>query len=190
MIIKILKFSILFILFLNITYSFADFPNAQSKEKESVASQSSSSVLVPTLVINIEFLGGITIEGSKEKDAVLLKKFSKIFRDQLKQQTVFEVIDNEESIAQMMTIAQIKSLHNCKGCELELANKMGAKQVVVPWIVRMSERVQTLMLEIRDVETESVIFKKPYVFRGSSEKAWMQTIMFAVYDLKREMKEN
>jgi len=36
---------------------------------------------------------------------------------------------------------------------LVVAKDLGAKQVVVPWIFRISKLVQTMYIEIRDVET-------------------------------------
>ncbi|MCF6191301.1 MAG: DUF3280 domain-containing protein [Cocleimonas sp.] len=140
-------------------------------------------------MLDIDLVDNTNDESQKENNALLLEKFSKIFREQLKQEAVFKVVDDEKSMALMKKIARKQSLHRCSGCELALGEKVGAKQVLVPWIVRISARIQTLMIEIRDVETSTVLFKKPYVFKGSTEKAWMHTILFAIQDLKREMKE-
>ena len=145
--------------------------------------------LIETLVLDIDLVDKTNDASQKENNALLLEKFSNIFREQLKQEAVFKVVDDEKSMALMKKTARRQSLHRCGGCELALGEKVGAKQVIVPWVVRISARVQTLMIEIRDVETSTVIFKKPYVFKGSTEKGWMHTILFAIQDLKREMKE-
>ena len=173
-------------LLLSAQLSFGDEPNPSPYFENN---KLTSTNLIETFVLDIDLVDNTNDDSQKENNALLLEKFSRIFREQLKQEAVFKVVDDDKSMALMKKIAQKQSLHRCSGCELALAEKVGAKQVLVPWVVRISARVQTLMLEIREVETSAVIFKKPYVFKGSTEKAWMHTILFAIQDLKREMKE-
>ncbi len=141
--------------------------------------------LIPVIVLDLEMLGDTSVEHLKQNDEILMNKFSKLFREQLKQQAVFDVINDKQSMALIEQKAQQQFLHRCNGCELDLAKLLGAKQVIVPWIFRMSILIQTLVIEIRDVETGRLILKSPYNFRGNTDKAWKKTILYAISELKK-----
>ena len=141
--------------------------------------------LTPAIVLDFELLGDTSISSLKTRDAQLLTTFSKQFRQLLKQQKVFNVIDDKQSLALLAREAERQFLHRCNGCELDLARKLGAKIVVVPWVYRISAMVQVMNIEIRDVETGRLIMKRPYDFRGNNEKAWDRTMRYAFKDIKR-----
>lgn len=146
--------------------------------------------LIPVIVLDLEMLGNTDDESQKENDAALLGKFSKVFREQIKSQTIFDVIDDEESLALMTHAAESQYLHRCNGCELDIGRKVGAELVVAPWVFRSSVTIQTFFIELREVETGNLVFKTPYTFYGNTEKAWTKIVLFAIQDLKREMKDN
>ena len=146
--------------------------------------------LTPVIVLDFEMLGDTSVEYLKQNDAVLMKKFSKVFREQLKQQAVFDVINDKESMAVIEQKGQQQFLHRCNGCELDLARELGARQVVVPWIFRTSILIQSLIIEIRDVETGQLILKRPSNFRGNTDKAWEKTLLYAINDLKGILRRN
>jgi Tol biopolymer transport system component len=146
--------------------------------------------LTPVIVLDFEMLGDTEVEHLKQNDAVLMKKFSKVFREQLKQQTVFDVIDDKKSMTLIEQQGKQQFLHRCNGCELDLGKQLGAKQIVVPWIFRTSILIQTLIIEIRDVETGRLILKSPYNFRGNTDKAWEKTILYAISDLKKTLRKD
>ena len=140
--------------------------------------------LTPAIVLDFELLGDTSISSLKKLDSQLLTTFSKQFRQLLKQQKVFNVIDDKQSLALLAREAERQFLHRCNGCELDLARKLGAKIVVVPWVYRISAMVQVMNIEIRDVETGRLIMKRPYDFRGNNEKAWDRTMRYAFKDIK------
>jgi len=146
--------------------------------------------LTPVIVLDFEMLGDTSVEHLKHNDAVLMKKFSKVFREQLKQQTVFDVIDDKESMTLIEQKGKQQFLHRCNGCELDLGKQLGAEQIIVPWVFRTSILIQTLIIEIRDVETGRLILKSPYNFRGNTDKAWEKTILYAINDLKKTLRKD
>lgn len=141
--------------------------------------------LTPAVVLDFEILGDTSIESLKLEDQMLIERFSEVFRERLKQQSVFNVIDDKQSLALLEKESQRRFLHRCNGCELDLARQLGAKIVIVPWVFRMSVLVQTMHIEIRDVETGGLIMKKPYNFRGNSDSAWEHAMRYAFKDLKQ-----
>lgn len=159
-----------------------------TKEKNTDDKKNNSSNLTPVIVLDFDMLGDTSVEHLKENDAHLMQKFSQVFRQQLKQQAVFDVIDDRNSMAIIEQEGQKQFLNRCNGCELDLGKQLGAKQIIVPWIFRMSILIQTLVIEIRDVETGKLVLKAPYNFRGNTDKAWEKTILYAIRDLKKTLR--
>jgi hypothetical protein len=86
-----------------------------------------SKALIPVIVLDFELLGDTSIESLKAQDALLIEKFSKQLRQQLKQQTAFKVIDDVRSLAIIEKEARRQYLHRCNGCELVLARQLAAE---------------------------------------------------------------
>jgi|GEM_PF-6807983 len=134
------------------------------------------SVVSPAVSLDIELLGDTSVESMRKQDAFLLAKFSDEFRSRLEQQKIFTIIDDKQSLAVLNEAAQHQFLHRCNGCELAIAKKLGAKKVIVPWIFRMSKLVQTMFVELRDVETGTLVMRKKLNFRGNTDDAWDHVI--------------
>lgn len=137
-----------------------------------LAGELQSKELVPVIVLDIDLLGDTTVKSMQAGDTTLTAKFSNEFRRQLKEQKIVDVIDDEKSLAVINAEAKKQYLQRCNGCELHLAKQLGAKQVIVPWVFRMSKLIQTMYVEIRDVETAKLLLHKGLNVRGTTDKGW------------------
>lgn len=90
----------------------------------------------------------------------------------MKEQKIVDVIDEQHSLAVINEQAKKQDLQRCNGCELVLGKQLGAKQVFVPWVYRKSKLIQTMLVEIRDIETGELLFHKGFNFRGNTDKGW------------------
>jgi len=72
-------------------------------------------------------------------------------------------------------------LHDCNGCDLEVGRQLGADQVLVAWVNRVSGLILTFNYEIHDVATAQIAARKSFDFRGDNDTAWTHAI---VRDLK------
>lgn len=63
-------------------------------------------------------------------------------------------------------------LRSCNGCELDIARKAGADQVMIAWIWKVSSLVLTLHIEIKDVGSGRSLYRRVFDFRGDNETAW------------------
>ncbi len=84
-------------------------------------------------------------------------------------------------------IAQVNSgtfLRACNGCEIDIAQRAGADQVLVGWIWKVSTLVGTLHIEIKDVATGRTVYARVFDFRGDNEKAWQRAAAYMVGTLK------
>ena len=140
--------------------------------------------LIPVISLDIELLGDTTVESMKKQDEFLLNKYSTELRLRLTEKRVFTIIDDKESLTVINKAAENQFLHRCNGCELSLAKQLGAKQVVVPWVFRMSKLVQTMFVELRDVETGVLLMRQSLDFRGNTEDGWDHVTNRMVEEIK------
>ncbi len=76
------------------------------------------------------------------------------------------------------------ALHQCNGCELDIARKVGADRVMVGWIYKMSLLVMALHVEIKDVETGTTVYRRVLDFRGDNEASWNRAATYMVRTLQ------
>ena len=106
-------------------------------------------------------------------------------RQQLQQSGLYTVIDAAPALP---LIAQLKSqqsyLHDCNGCDLEIGKQLGADQVLVTWVDRVSGLILSLTYEFHDVATSQIVGRKSYDFRGDNDSSWTHAVKYMVRDLK------
>ncbi len=146
--------------------------------------------LIPVIVLDFELLGDATVASMKQHDAVLMNQFSNELRKQLNEQQIFSVLDDKQSLATINQASQNHFLHRCNGCELDLAKKLGAEQVIVPWVFRMSKLIQTMFVEIRDVKTGRILLHKGRNFRGNTQKGWEHVTASLLRAIKLDVQNN
>jgi hypothetical protein len=76
-------------------------------------------------------------------------------------------------------------LRACNGCELDIARKAGADQVLIGWIWKVSTLIGTLHIEIKDVATGRTVYARVFDFRGDNEKAWQRAATYMVGTLTK-----
>lgn len=75
------------------------------------------------------------------------------------------------------------SLLDCKGCELELARKLGTERVLLGWVQRVSNLILNLNIEVRDVASGRTLFNKSADMRGNNDRSWQRAADFVVRDM-------
>jgi len=136
-------------------------------------------------VLDMELTGDLGgPEFAPEHDA-RLKLASARLREELASTELYQIVDTapaKDALDQLM--AQHRYLHDCNGCDLEIGRRLGADQVLVAWVYRVSALILTLTYEIHDVATGRIIARKSFDFRGDNDTAWTRAIKYMVRDLK------
>jgi hypothetical protein len=105
-------------------------------------------------------------------------------RERLSHTGLYELVD---TTAAQSTIDEMKSrylyLHDCNGCDLDLGRQLGADQVLVAWVDRVSALILSLTYEIHDVATGQITARKSFGFRGDNDSSWTHAINYMVRDL-------
>ena len=141
---------------------------------------------IPRLaVLDIELTGDLGGPELKAEHETRLRMASERLRRELASSGLYQVIDNAPAGA---LIDELKShqryLHDCNGCDLDVGKRLGADEVLVAWVDRVSNLILSLTYEIDDVKTGQIDDRKSYDFRGDNDAAWIHAIHFMVQDMK------
>ena len=137
------------------------------------------------VVLDIELTGDPGGPELRAEHEARLRMASARLRQELARSGLFRIIDTAPAQA---LIDKLKSqqlyLHDCNGCDLDIGRQLGADNVLVAWVNRVSGLILTLTYEIHDVATGQIADRKSYDFRGDNDAAWTHAIVYMVQDLK------
>jgi hypothetical protein len=139
------------------------------------------------VVLDVELSGDLGGPELAAEHEVRLRMASSRLRDALQRSGRYQLLDNapaQDLISRLQ--AQHRYLHDCNGCDLEVGRKLGADQVLVAWVNRVSGLILTLSYEIHDVATGQIAARKSFDFRGDNDTAWKHAIDYMVRDLADE----
>jgi hypothetical protein len=74
--------------------------------------------------------------------------------------------------------AQDVDMWNCKGCDVDLARKVGAKISVTGWVQKVSNLILNVNLVARNVETGQVIEAGSVDIRGNTDESWSRGLAY------------
>lgn len=141
------------------------------------------------IVLDYELLGDTSLQEYQQKDAQVMESSSIALREKINDLHIINVMDDRLAMDAINSASETYQLHRCNGCELTLAKKLGASYVIVPWVFRMSILIQTMYLEVRDVETGKVLVHMGRNFRGNTEEGWQHAMDSLVRDINTELNE-
>jgi hypothetical protein len=137
------------------------------------------------VVLDIELTGDLGGPQFAAEHAARLKKESDILRQQLANSGLYQIVDTTPAQA---LITRLKSQqlywHDCNGCDLQVGKQLGADQVLVTWVDRVSGLILSLTYEFHGVADGQILGRKSYDFRGDNDAAWTHAIKYMVRDLK------
>jgi len=105
-------------------------------------------------------------------------------RDQLQvefaKNGLYRIVDRAPA-AELIKMHQSKSqLHECNGCELNIARALHADRVLIGWVQKVSNLILNINIQIEDVATGAVLLNKSVDLRGNTDETWRRGISFLV----------
>lgn len=86
-------------------------------------------------------------------------------------------------------IDNVKDIHDCNGCEIELAKQAGAQVAVVAWAQKVSNLILNLNVRIEDVATGETLRGGSVDIRGNTDQSWDRGLKYLleerVFDARR-----
>jgi hypothetical protein len=142
---------------------------------------------VRLLVLDIEIQGDLGEQGRDAEREKRLRAASDRLREEIEKRGIYDVVDNAPEQALIDRLRSQQFLHRCNGCELDIARRLDADQVLVAWVNRMSNLILTFEYEIRDVKTGQPLLRGALDFRGDNDTAWNRTISYMARDLQERL---
>ncbi|MCO8143956.1 DUF3280 domain-containing protein [Rhodovulum tesquicola] len=75
-------------------------------------------------------------------------------------------------------LARIKNPANCYGCELRIADKLGADYVLVGEVQKVSNLILSMNLVMRDVETGAMVRGMSVDIRSNTDDSWLRGMRY------------
>jgi hypothetical protein len=137
------------------------------------------------LVLDLELTGDLGgPEFTAEHEARLVLESSRLRAD-LERTNRYHIMDSTQAQPALDRLrSQQAYLHDCNGCDLEVARQVGADLVFVAWVDRVSGLILSLTYEIHDVQTGQIAARQSFDFRGDNDNAWNHAIDYMVRHLE------
>jgi hypothetical protein len=148
------------------------------------ATPSMAAVPPKLLVLDVELTGDSGGPAFAAEHQARLALASTKLRDSLARTGRYQLLDSTPA---QKTLEGLKShylyLHDCNGCDLDVGRQLGADQVLVAWVNRVSGLILSVTYEIHEVATGQIIARKSFDFRGDNDTSWTRAIEYMVRDL-------
>lgn len=117
------------------------------------------------------------IEGENAADQARLAMIETDLKSQLTASGRYEMIDVAPAAD---AIDATGYLHGCNGCEAGIAATLGADQVLIAWVQKVSNLILNLNVGIRDVESGRKVFAASVDIRGNTDESWRHGIRYLI----------
>jgi hypothetical protein len=97
-----------------------------------------------------------------------------IVRQQLAQSGRYVVVDNGPAATLIAQAQAREPLHECNGCELDIAGTLGAELVAVGWVQKVSNLIINLNLGIKRVANGRTLVIRSVDLRGNTDESWQR----------------
>lgn len=111
------------------------------------------------------------VYGTKPEEQERLQRVTDQLRMGLQESGKFEVLD----ISPVREAAHAANLQACGGCDLTLANQLGADLVMTGIVQKVSELILSMKIWLREVHTGKIVAQMNADFRGNTDQSWMRT---------------
>jgi len=111
-------------------------------------------------------------------------------QDEFTQNGLYRVIDRGP-MNESIRMHQSKSrLHECNGCELEIAQALHADRVLIGWVQKVSNLILNINIQIEDAATGTVLLNKSVDLRGNTDETWRRGISYLVKSMVEKSQGN
>ncbi|WP_294535958.1 DUF3280 domain-containing protein [uncultured Rhodoblastus sp.] len=134
-------------------------------------------------VFDTVFVNSSPQETSPE-EAARIQRMTAALKLALEKTGQYRVIDLAPVASQ---IDAVKDIHDCNGCEVELAKKAGAQLAIVAWTQKVSNLILNLNIRIEDAATGETLKGGSVDIRGNTDETWDRGLKYLLE--RRVLKE-
>lgn len=136
------------------------------------------------VVLDFEQVGDLGDEAMVAARELRMVRTAAELRRRLAEERLFDVVDDAPARPMIDQLRSSQYLHECNGCELDIARALAADVVLVTWIYRMSQLVITMHFEMKDASTGRLLMKRTLNFRNDVDDSWSREVSYLIRDLK------
>ena len=93
---------------------------------------------------------------------------------------LYRVVDLAPA-AELIKMHQSRSqLHECNGCELDIARSLQADRVLIGWVQKVSNLILNINIQIEEVATGAIVLNKSVDLRGNTDESWRRGVSYLV----------
>lgn len=115
------------------------------------------------------------MEGTDPADQARLALVEQELRERLDASGRYQIVDTA-GLAD--DIERAGRLRTCNGCEVALADRLGADLALVGWVQKVSNLILNINVTIRDVPTGELVFASSVDIRGNTDESWRHGIRY------------
>lgn len=93
---------------------------------------------------------------------------------------LYRVVDMGPAAELMKRLKSEQRLHECNGCEIDIAKAAKADRVLIGWVQKVSNLILNLNIQIEDVSTGAVILVTSVDMRGNTDESWRRSVSYLV----------
>ena len=75
-------------------------------------------------------------------------------------------------------LAGVDSIRGCNGCELQMAQELGAEQVAYGWVQKVSNLILNVNLVVEDAATGRTLRAESVDMRGNTDESWTRGLRY------------
>lgn len=114
------------------------------------------------------------IKGPRSDEHTRLLLISDQLREDMTKSGRFELLD----MAALNVAAQSKNLQACGGCDVQLAQQIGADLVVTGVVQKISTLILNMRIYLRNVHTGRLVTAMNADFRGNTDESWSRAVHY------------
>jgi hypothetical protein len=116
------------------------------------------------------------IKGSRADEHERLLHISDQLRNELGQSGRFELLD----MSALNVAAQGRNLQACGGCDVQLAQQIGADLVITGVVQKISNLILNMRIYLRNVHTGRLVTTVNADLRGNTDESWSRATSYLV----------
>lgn len=103
---------------------------------------------------------------------------------------LYRVVDLAPAAELLRKHRSEQRLHECNGCELEIARALSADRVLVGWVQKVSNLILNFNIQIEDTATGAVLLNKSVDMRGNNDESWRRSASYLVRSMVEKNQGN
>jgi hypothetical protein len=114
------------------------------------------------------------VRGARSDEHARLLQISAQLREDMRLSDRFEVMDTSA----LNVAAQGRNLQACGGCDVQLAQQVGADLVITGVVQKTSNLILNVSIYLRNAHTGTLIVAMNADMRGNTDESWLRTVRY------------